>query len=204
MYWYIFHSSLSKQNWRHDGRACSWVNATVPIPSFPSREIQACLVSGINLWHVKVCKKQKSFLNCTGSPYSYQRPLPPILASTVPSGTQVGFAYQQINQHSIPQTGKLLKIKSPKIIQHCVDCGIIFIFVWLKIEELTLILFSFYRSPSMQATQVQLSLILKNFKAGRCLLFWILYHASSLKTFVRKLIKQPSLTEQEFQFSGLC
>ena len=113
VYWYIFHSFLSKQNWRHDGRACIWVNATVPIPSFPSREIQACLVGGINLWHVKVCKKQKSFLNCTGSPYSYRRPLPPILASTVPSGTQVGFAYQQINQHSIPQTGKLLKIKSP-------------------------------------------------------------------------------------------
>ena len=85
----------------------------MPIPTFPSRESQACLVSGINLRHVKVCKKQKSFLNCTGSPYSYRRPLPPILASTVPSGTQVGFAYQQINQHSIPQTGKLLKIKSP-------------------------------------------------------------------------------------------
>ncbi|XP_058961563.2 structural maintenance of chromosomes protein 2 [Pocillopora verrucosa] len=42
-----------------------------------------------------------------GSPYSYRRPLPPILASTVPSGTQVGFAYQQINQHSIPQTDHL-------------------------------------------------------------------------------------------------
>nr|XP_058961570.1 uncharacterized protein LOC131788494 [Pocillopora verrucosa] len=39
-----------------------------------------------------------------GSPYSYQSPLPPILASTVSSGSQVGFAHQQINQHSFPKT----------------------------------------------------------------------------------------------------
>ena len=56
-----------------------------------------------------------AFLNCTGSPYSYQSPLPPILASTVPSGSQVGFAHQQINQHSFPKTGKLLTIKLYKV-----------------------------------------------------------------------------------------
>ncbi|PFX25585.1 uncharacterized protein LOC111330191 [Stylophora pistillata] len=39
-----------------------------------------------------------------GSPYSYHRPLYPILACTVPSGSQIPLAYQQINQHSIPQT----------------------------------------------------------------------------------------------------
>lgn len=39
-----------------------------------------------------------------GSTFSYLRPLPPILASTVPSGSQVGFVYKQNNQRSIHQT----------------------------------------------------------------------------------------------------
>lgn len=39
-----------------------------------------------------------------GSPYSFHRPLPPTLASIVPSGSQIAFAHQQIKRHSIPQT----------------------------------------------------------------------------------------------------